>query len=103
MPDSDRHSLHDKRIDPGLDHDPALGDPEDPADDRPVPAPLDGGMPVPTADISGEDPGPATVNQLPVSGSVNWQPPADPVTGYNNEHERERASRYRKDIVPNGR
>jgi hypothetical protein len=102
MPDDDKHTLQ-YEPDAGLDHDPALGDPEDPAEDRVAPVPLDGGLPVPTAEISGEDPDPSTLNQLPISGGVNWQSPTDPVTGYADPRDRERASQLPKDVVPNAR
>jgi hypothetical protein len=88
--------------DQGIDHDPPLGDPEDPADD---PAPgvyLDGGLPPPQSQITGEKPDPSTVNQLPVSGEVNWQPSTDPVNGYDDRQERPRAGEPPRDVEPNG-
>jgi hypothetical protein len=105
MPDDDKQSvLHDALDpDPGIDHDPALGDPEDPADDPAAGEPLAGGLSVPMSEIAGEDPDPSTVNQLPVTGGVNWQPPTDPVNGYDDSRERERASQWPRDVVPNGR
>ena len=90
-------------LDPGIDHDPALGDAEDPAEDPALSSTVNGGLASPMSEISGEDPDPTTVNQLPVSGGVNWQPPSDPVTGYGNPRERERASELPRDVVPNGR
>lgn len=89
--------------DPGLDHDPATGDADDPADDRSGPLPLDGGLPVPTSEISGEEPDPSGVKQLPITGGVKWSPPTDPVTGYDRPDERPRASQLPREIVPNGR
>jgi hypothetical protein len=58
-------------------------------------------LPLPASEISGENPDPSTVNQLPVSGGVNWRPPTDPVTG--NPREQELATERPRDVVPNGR
>lgn len=105
MPDDDKQPfLNDERdADPGIDHDPVLGDPEDPADEPAARTPLDGGLPLPMSEIAGEDPDPSTVNQLPVTGSVNWQPPTDPVNGYDDPRDRPRASELPREVVPNGR
>jgi len=99
MPDDDKHTFLQDELDPdpGMDHDPVLGDPEDPAEDTASRVPLDGGLPLPMSEISGENPDPSTVNQLPVTGGINWQPPTDTVDGYDDRHERERANE-----LPNG-
>ena len=92
-----------RQPDPGIDHDPALGDAEDPAEDRTGPVPLDGGLPIPVSEIAGEDSDPLTISQLPVAGGVKWHPPSDPIAGYDSVKERERASELPRDVVPNGR
>jgi hypothetical protein len=102
--DDKRPSLLDELgADPGIDHDPALGDPEDPADDPTARVHLDGGLPSPMSEVSGDEPDPSIVNQLPITGGVNWQPPTDPVNGYDDPRERPRASELPRDVVPNGR
>lgn len=103
MPDDDKNAFPHDELDPGIDHDPALGDPENPAEDPTDRVPMDGGLPLPMSEISGEDPDPSTVNQLPVAGGVNWQPPTDPVNGYDDARDRPRASELPRDVVPNGR
>ncbi|UVC10988.1 hypothetical protein IHQ71_10610 [Rhizobium sp. TH2] len=105
MADDDKKAfLQDEHgADPGIDHDPALGDPEDPADDPATRVHLDGGLPPPMSEVSGDQPDPSTVNQLPVTGGVNWQSPTDPVGGYDEPRERPRASELPRDVVPNGR
>lgn len=89
--------------DPGIDHDPALGDPEDPADDPATRVHIDGGLPLPMSEVSGDEPDPFAVNQPPVNGGVNWQSPTDQVSGYDDPRDRPRASQMPRDIVPNGR
>jgi len=93
MPDDKQLLMQDELDpDPGIDHDPVLGDPEDPAEEAVSRVPVDGGVSLPMSEISGEKPGPSTVNQLPVTGGANWQPSTDTVDGYENPRERERAN-----------